>query len=557
MKKLFFLFLLSSTAYASSESEIKLLKQQLALLQERIQNLETQSSRQSEIWRRTAGASHSAQKNLGSKFAKNVCRAKPNSGLTTRGIKYPEGIDEALAIKKGGGSFGTLDVSGTSCSEQNILGSESATNIWRTTGNDDYIEFHEEKAKFIHKKIARLIKNKKYWNIPNTETFVGIEGFFKLTGICDIKGSTALLGDATGAGQNYFTARSIGLNGLQNPNSKDFHLSARETRFSIQSLSMLENQLLRMLIEIDFLGDPTGNALVANNYNPRLRKAFLDYKNFRVGQDWSFFADLSAFPENIDRNGPAGNCQIRQPLIGYTYKIDNFDIFFSLENPESEFITRNGTKANSGSALSQAPYIENIKGKNNMPDFVLGTTFKGDFGHIRIAGLFRNNAIYDSLENRTVNKCGYGINLSWRLKMFSNDSFYGHFNYGAGLGRYLTETLKSATYYDGEKLHNERAVQGSFGYTHLWTKHHKIRSSLAVGFLRELHSKALKNNLRDGIILNPLNINKYMASLHANLIGNINDQLQIGIEYILGRRKIELNQSGVLNRISFAIQLNF
>lgn len=403
--------------------------------------------------------------------------------------------------------------------------------------------------------------DKKSWTLGDTSTKISLSGFFKLTGICDMSGSTGMPGDSgSGSGRNYLNARSIGLKGLDSPPSRDIYLHARETRFTIGTTSPIDGKELSTCFEMDFLGDPTASAITSNSYNFRMRKMYAKYAGFTVGQDWSTFADLETFPETVDRNGPVGNNQIRQGLIRYTINpFDKYTFDFAIENPESEFITKNGTQANTGTSTKKDPYINGIKGENRLPDFVAVMKYNFGDGYIRFAAVARRISIFDHDKNANVNTLSGAIASNFMYKLFKNDSFVAQCGYGSGGGRYFTDALNVATYYDGNKLHNQKEYHASAGYKHQWQEKHNIRSTIAFGYFKMVNCRELKDNYFANIITREkaYDLNTYVMSLHMNLMGNINKSTQVGIEYILGKRKTETELSGTLRRITFAVQVNF
>ena len=71
-------------------------------------------------------------------------------------------------------------------------------------------------------------------------------------------------------------------------------------------------------IEMDFWGGG-GNEIVSNSANPRIRHAFIKYKDVLAGQTWSTFMNTSAIPESADFAGATlGLVFIRQGQVRYT-----------------------------------------------------------------------------------------------------------------------------------------------------------------------------------------------------------------------------------------------
>jgi hypothetical protein len=139
-----------------------------------------------------------------------------------------------------------------------------------------------------------------------------------------------------------------------------FNLFANETRFNMK----YTHGDVMGFIELDFWGGG-GNEIISNSANPRIRHAFIKYKNVLAGQSWTTFMNTSAIAETADFAGPAmGLAFIRQGQIRYTN--GNFQV--ALENPFT------------------------FGGDGNLddtPDIIAKYTFKGDWGNVSVAGLFR------------------------------------------------------------------------------------------------------------------------------------------------------------------------
>ena len=422
---------------------------------------------------------------------------------------------------------------------------------------------------------------KKFWRLFDTGTQMSISGFVKLTGIKDFSGGTrAFEGDGAAAGRYYLAARNNALKDDGTPPARSFNLHGRESRFTLETISPLNGTDLRTCLEMDFLGDGGGNDIVANGYNVRLRKAYAKLHGFTIGQDCSTFCDMTTFPELVDMNGPVGNCQIRQTQIRYSKEFGkDFLVDVAIENPESEVVAPDGTAISSSSSKASAPYTKNLRAEKRLPDFVAAVKYKQDWGHVRLAGAVRENSVRiknDDGSTTTKNKMGYLFDLTGMLKAFGNDAIVGQIGYGAGAGRYFTETMKYATYLDAnKKLHNEKAFHASIGYKHQWMEKYNLRSTIALGYIKMKHSSAFKEFIHAAVAdpaadataaeisaINTLkdtknNINKSLFSFHANLKADITKNTQVGIEYIMAKRKTELGKSGTLRRIAFAVQVNF
>lgn len=135
--------------------------------------------------------------------------------------------------------------------------------------------------------------------------------------------------------------------------ASQFRIFANESRFNTKYV----HGDVMGFIEMDFLGGG-GNQVVSNSAHPRLRHAFIKYKDLTVGQTWTTFMNTSAIPETADFAGATvGLAFVRQGQI--RYDMGGFQV--SIENPESD----GGDTAN-----------------DDLPDVVARYNFKGDWGNV-------------------------------------------------------------------------------------------------------------------------------------------------------------------------------
>lgn len=103
------------------------------------------------------------------------------------------------------------------------------------------------------------------------------------------------------------------------------YLTMRQSQFG---LGITNNETgIRGFVQIDFIGPNNQNGI-------RLRKLFITYKNWMIGQDWSNLNDLDTWPNLLDFNGPNGALYSRRMQIRYTKVINNKKQYaISLEDP--------------------------------------------------------------------------------------------------------------------------------------------------------------------------------------------------------------------------------
>lgn len=258
-------------------------------------------------------------------------------------------------------------------------------------------------------------------------------------------------------------------------NNSQLNLNVNETRFNMK----YSHGDVMGFIEMDFYGKGTeggGNEIISNSSNPRLRHAFIKYKDVVVGQTWSTFMNTSAIPETLDFAGPAnGIVFIRQGQVRYT--MGNFQV--SLENPHTW----------GGDATSDV-----------VPDVIARYNFKGDWGNVSVAGITRQlNVDADNTDT------AIGYSVAGRIKTFGKDDlrFQVH---GGEVGRYVGVTAAKDVA-DGKA---EETTAYLVAYRHFWND--DLRSTVAYG-----HSEA-----------DTLGWESTQWSV--NLMKNLTKQLSVGVE---------------------------
>ncbi|MEL6688649.1 MAG: DcaP family trimeric outer membrane transporter [Pseudomonadota bacterium] len=196
-------------------------------------------------------------------------------------------------------------------------------------------------------------------------------------------------------------------------------LTAQATRLSFSAERNVDGNKATAHVEMDFLGSLQGNERVSNSFSPRLRRAYLDYKGWRIGQEWSTFQDTSAIPESASFLVLSdGMTFIRQPQIRYT----NGNFQFALEAGDA--------------TVTPAAGAGRIEADSNfIPDVVARYNMKGDFGSVSLAGIGRQLRLeMGGIDESTF---GFGVSASGRIKVGERDDIRFNAIAGEGLGRYV------------------------------------------------------------------------------------------------------------------------
>jgi hypothetical protein len=178
-------------------------------------------------------------------------------------------------------------------------------------------------------------------------------------------------------------------------NAKDYntYISLRQSQFGL-GITNTETGI-KGYVEIDLIGDN-------NKTQPRLRKVYITYKNWKIGQDWSTVDDLNTWPNILDFNGPNSAAFGRRMMIQYSKEINPNNSFkIALEDPAIPSVT--------------LPKDDLWKNKSLYPNLV-GVYRYGSHSYVRAAGILspitvQNRETVDG-NYKSNTTLGYGINLT-------------------------------------------------------------------------------------------------------------------------------------------------
>ena len=370
-----------------------------------------------------------------------------------------------------------------------------------------------------------------YFMVPGTNTELRINGYVKLDATwSDVKSAD----ENSDLEMDAFTIPLSSINGKDVNNLQHSHMAfgAKQTRFNIGTHTDTAFGPLTTYVEGDFYGGGGGNQNVTNGYNFRLRHAFGTLGPFLAGQYWSTIMNTAAIPDTIDFAGPTGQLFVRTPQIRWTQPIPEFgNIQFALENPQTVAYDTKGAKGSYDA--------------DKLPDFIAKTEFIQPWGQLSLGGVLRQLR-YDNGINSTDTMGGFG-SFAGIIKTFGKDDVRFQINYGNAMGRYQYTQFADGLYKAAENTIDTINEWGGFvAYRHIWME--GLRSSA-------VYSYGSADN--DAIFANNTLVNKDIQTVHFNLIWSPVPKIDLGLEYIYGKREVESGDDGSLNRIQFGAQYNF
>jgi len=307
----------------------------------------------------------------------------------------------------------------------------------------------------------------------------------------------------------------------------DFDFTAKASRFFFATETETDMGPVQGRIEFDFLGSPGGNERVSNSYNPRLRVAWVQMGNWRVGQDWSTFTNTAVIPESASfLVGSDGMLFGRQAQVRYT----NGGFQFALENPDTTVTPFGGGGRIDG-------------GDGALPDAVARYNWRGDFGQMSVSALARNLAY----ENGAVdgNAFGWGVNWSGRVNVGENSDLRFSLTGGEGIGRYIGLNAVNGAVIDAS---GDLEAIPVYGGLVAW------RQQLGEGRRISLGYSMLEAD--NDITLTGTGVTKRTWSAFAAYLVPVGP-VTVGAEVLFGERELENGQSGSITRATFSTKYPF
>ncbi len=396
------------------------------------------------------------------------------------------------------------------------------------------------------------------FRLPNSETSLRVYGFAELNMVHELKGDNSDSDYST-----FLPYAPLDGSPQANKTGRDY-LTARTSRFGIEASTPTKYGPLGIKIEGDFNNDPrTGNSAVSsgttaaniftqqatNSYDFRLRHAYGQFGGLLIGQTWSTFMDVDNSPETVDFNGPIGSTFIRQPQIRYTYPTkDNGSFTVAAENAVSYVLVPGD---NGDGTFS--PTVS-TSGFSHVPDFV-GRWDRGfDWGAISVRGVTTEHRLEDGAAI-SVSRRGYGLAASGLYKTMGDDFMTWAVTGGTGIGRYFNYI--EGAFYDAanNKILMEKALGVVLGYQHKQSD--SLRFDGSVGYQRDYDNEYTDFARANALDSGRFGINRSVWQSHLGVIWNPVKGVDLGAEYILGRRRTLAGETGDMSRFDLSAKYNF
>lgn len=385
------------------------------------------------------------------------------------------------------------------------------------------------------------------FRLPGTDTSVRLYGVAELNMVHEMKGD--------GGKNDYATFMPyMPLRGSADAKRDgETYMHARTSRIGVEAATPTPYGMLTAKVEGDFNNDPrTGNSAVygslsniytqqaTNSYDFRLRHAYFQLGSWLVGQTWSTFMDIDNTPETVDFNGPIGSTFIRQPQIRYTYATPQYGKFIAaIENSSSYVLDSTGVATPDGFA--------------KVPDFVVRWDKGYDWGNLSLRGVSHELRV-DNGAGIHESKRGWGLAASGQIKTVGDDFISWIVTGGTGIGRYFNYIEGAAYDPDSGKILREKALGVVLGYQQKISD--TFRMNYVVGTQKNYSNDYTDFALANGFGGGQYGVNKRVTQAHIGGIWNPIKPVDIGLEYIWGKRETLLGEKGDMSRINLLARYN-
>lgn len=280
-------------------------------------------------------------------------------------------------------------------------------------------------------------------------------------------------------------------------------------------------------IETDFRG--TKNAL-------RLRQAYISLKGFLAGQAWSTFSDLASVPPTIDFEQANGNTTLRTVQLRYTYAISkHWEAALAVEAPRA------------GATTTQFDQLI----KQRMPDIPAYLQFGwGKQSHLRLSGLLRGLSYRNNLINENKTQLGWGVQLSGLADITPALVFYYQGTYGKGIAEYIKDMGGSNL-----DLVPDPHKAGDLQTLPTYALSGGLQFNFSPKVFASLSYSQVRMYSQNGYY--SADEYKYAQYAVANVFWDVVPNVQLGAEYLYGRRVNMNKEAGHANRIQTMIRYNF
>ncbi len=359
------------------------------------------------------------------------------------------------------------------------------------------------------------------WNLPGTDLYMKIGGYFRLDALYDF----------TGAGsRNQLLIGQIPVEGTEAANAGPFfNMHVRETRFNIDVRRTTGlGRPLKFFIEFDFFDESLHAGI------PRLRHAFVKYGNVLVGQTWTNLSDLRVFPFIMDFSAGDALFGGRSIQVRYEkYFKKHWQYSFALEMP-----SLSGISAPDNPAGTKMP---------TLPLFSARLSNERDNGMLMFGGQAEQLRWDGRNQGPDATALGWGVIFNGRQSITDRLFATWHTSYNMGMINQILVfggTDQGAVLLPDGELYLEDAITLAVGGGYQLTE--SVSTNLAYAYLKRGN---LTYRSEDALEKGGMG--------HFNFIWQIDPKATTGIEYAWGKVRTLENSTGIAHRIQVMVKYAF
>ncbi|WP_445115283.1 outer membrane trimeric porin-like protein DcaP [Acinetobacter sp. WZC-1] len=268
----------------------------------------------------------------------------------------------------------------------------------------------------------------------------------------------------------------------------------------------------------------------------RIRHAFFNYKDWTFGQTWSLMSNMETRTESVDYTQFVGTSYTRTPQVRYDWKIDqNHALKVALEY--------------TGSRVSAFPSLT--------------TKYVFKDGSLTALGQAFVNEKSVDVSKDTVKKVSWGAGAGIKYQFNPQHSIQANYQYIVGDQKFMPYTVQSGLANAGSANLN---AAGDFSLNEDKTdiEMNKL-NSLNVGYSYKINDQWRANlsasvfEYDDGTEYARLNqdANKRLTDYAANVFYSPVSQVDLGVEYHLGKREVFDGRTADVSRVNFTSMYKF
>lgn len=330
-----------------------------------------------------------------------------------------------------------------------------------------------------------------------------------------------------------FTTSAIPMNGVRKGNGGLLQFGAATSNLFANFVALPgDDNQIGAFINGNFLG---------NDYGFQLNFAYLTFRGFTVGYNYSLFSDVAAAAPTIDYENAPGLTIVQNVVVDYIYKFNKtWKIGIGAEMPVASATTDEYT------------YMVNQR----IPDIpaYVQASWNDEGSWVRASAIMRNMQYRDMVADKNHTNTAWGVKLSGSALIVPRFTAYYEAAYGKGISSYFQDI-----YEGGLDMVPDAATPGKLKNVEAWGGY----LGLQYNFTKDLFISGMYSHVRDyasrytGGTTSYDNQYKYAQYVVGNVFWNLTSNVQMGVEYLWGRRKNMDGDNHHDNRIQTMMRLNF